>query len=180
MGLFEWARRKHFTKNAPKPQKVASRAGETPTCENEIVSRVGPNSFPKWGPQYLATLPSFLTTCPHQNHILENALGDIFTSIFWDASQALALGWPGPRTWPAGHFFLSHLCGEITLKFLLSFLEPPPKGHRPGNAWGNAGGNPWGNARTTMWQRVRKAFYRKASQASKSRFPCRRNAYLRK
>ena len=69
---------KHFTKNAPKPQKVASRAGETPTCENEIVSGVGPNSFPKWGPQYLATLPAFLTTCPHINPILENAHGDIF------------------------------------------------------------------------------------------------------
>ena len=69
---------KHFTKNPPEPQKVASRVGETPTCENEIVSGVGPNSFPKWGPQYLATLPSFLTTCPHINQILENALGDIF------------------------------------------------------------------------------------------------------
>ena len=69
---------KHFTKNAPKPQKVASRAGETPTCENEIVSGVGPNSFPKWGPQFLATLPSFLTTCPHINSILENVHGDIF------------------------------------------------------------------------------------------------------
>ena len=92
---------------------------------------------------------------------------------------------PGPRLawasdaagWP---FFLTHLCGEIALKFWQSFLEPPPKGHRPGNAWGNAGGNPWGNARTTMTQRARKAFYRKASQASKSRFPCTRNAYLRK
>ena len=72
------ARGKHFTKNAPTPQKVASRAGETPTCENEIVSGVGPNSFPKQGPRYLATLPSFLTTCPHINQILENAHGDIF------------------------------------------------------------------------------------------------------
>ena len=76
--------------------------------------------------------------------------------------------------------FLSHLCGEIALKFWLSFLEPPPKGHRPGNAWGNAGGNTWDNARTTMGQHARKAFYQKCSHAPKSSFPCRRNAYLRK
>ena len=97
---------KHFTEKPPKPQKVASRAGETPTCENEIVSGVGPNSFPKWGPRYLATLPSFLTTCPHINPILENAHGNRFLWIFLDASKIRALGWPGPRMRPADIFFV--------------------------------------------------------------------------
>lgn len=44
----------------------------------------------------------------------------IFTRLFLDANQAQALGWPGPQTGPAGLFFVSHLCGEIALKFLLS------------------------------------------------------------
>ena len=79
--------RKAFTKKAPKPQKVASRVDETPTCSEGIVPGVGPNEsfFPRC--QLLATLPSLLATCSYLNPTFLSGRAGLFQYI-------------GPRTPP--------------------------------------------------------------------------------
>ena len=73
-------------KKAPKPQKVASRADETPTCSEGICPGVGPNIFFA-GRRCLTTLPSLSATCPNLNTIFFSRHAKIFY-------------YSGPRTSP--------------------------------------------------------------------------------